>query len=323
MPLLETDLKSTFASGLYNSLALDHEERAISRDDKTAEGDIYNQGVMEAFAKFAKLDKAPPADPQLIAQKYPKQWIEFRTWQSAQLSAMVADAAQRIDPFMSYGVYSGYQYAPPLEGRTQQWYSVDWKKMAEMGKVQFGSAGYGGSAADLQNTAKALGTKTFIPAEMYVVNFLANVKALNSPDRFAYRLLSATLDSGARGGVNIWYLSVLDAGAYSAIAKVSNLLADVEPILLDGKRVDDALNLPREIDSANVFAWQLDQRRLVIVLNRSTTQDMTFRAAWKDKLASPDTTELVSGRKLGNAPLMETTLKPNGFAAFLTFSDGN
>lgn len=323
MPLLEDDLKSTFASGLYHSLVLDHEERALSRDGKTAEGDVYNPGVMEAFAKFAKLDKTPPADAAYIAEHDAAKWTDFRTWQSAQLSAMVADALQKIDPLAGYGVYSGYEYAPPLEGRTHQWYSVDWRQMAAAGKIQFGSAGYYGSAADIQNTAKALDGRPFTPAEMFVVNFVSNAKTLPEPDAFASRLLAAALNGGGKGGVNVWYLSVLDAGAYSAIAKVSRLLADVEPFLLDGKRADDSLNLPRDVDASNVFVYQSDERRLVIVLNRSTTQNMNFRAAWKDKIANPDTTELVSGKHLGNAALLETTLQPNQFAAFLTFSDGN
>jgi hypothetical protein len=50
---------------------------------------------------------------------------------------------------------------------------------------------------------------------------------------------------------------------------------------------------------------------------------MNFRAAWKEKLPAPDTKELVSEKNLGNASLLEATLKPNEFAAFLTFSDGN
>jgi hypothetical protein len=321
-PLLQDDLKSILATGLYHGVVLDHEERAISRDNKIAEGDIYNPGTMEAFANFAKLDETPAANPALIAEKYPAQWIAFRTRQSAQLSAIVADALQAVEPFASYGLYSGYQYAPPLEGRTQQWYSVDWNTMASEGKIQFGSAGYGGSAADLKSTASALGDKPFIPAAMYVVNFQAPVQWLQPPDHFAARLLSSTLSGDARGGFNVWYLSVLDAAAYSAIAQVSRLLADVEPFLLDGKQVNDALNLPRDVDAASVFAWQLEQRRLVIVVNRSA-QDMNFRAAWKEKLPVPDTKELVSGKNLGNASLLEATLKPNEFAAFLTFSDGN
>ena len=321
MPLLEEDLKNTLSDGLYSNVQLDHEVRALSRDNKTAEGDIYNPGTMEAFAKFAKLDKTPPADPAFIAAHYADQWTNFRTWQSAQLSAMLADALQNVDPLAGYGLYSGYEYAPPLQGRTHQWYSVNWHQMASEGKVQFGSAGYYGSSADIRSTAAALGEKPFIPAEMFVVNFVSHAKSLPEPDAFASRLLAAALDGGGHG-VNVWYLSVLDAGAYSAIAKVSHLLADAEPFLLDGKRADDLLNLPRDIDPANVFVYQLGERRLAMVLNRSA-QTMNFRAAWKDKITKPNTTELVSGKNLGDAPLMETVLKPNEFAAFLTFSDGN
>ena len=323
MPLLKADIQEAMASGLYHRLVLDHEERALSRDGKSAEGDIFNPGTMEAFTKFAKLDTTPTADPTYIAEHYAKQWTDFRTWQSAQLSAMVADALQEIDPLAEYGLYSGYEYAPPLEGRTHQWYSVDWHKMASEGKVQFGSAGYYGASADIQHTGEALDGKPFIPAEMFVVNFVSNSKNLPEPDAFASRLLAAALNGGGRGGVNVWYLSVLDAGAYSAIAKVSHLLADVESFLLDGKRADDLLNLPRGVDPQNVFVYQLGQRRLVIVLNRSATQNLSFRAAWKDQIIKPDTTELVSGTHLGDARLLQTTLKPYQFAAFLTFSDGN
>jgi|GEM_PF-3427529 len=323
MPLLKADLQQTLSSGLYHSVVLDHEERALSRDGKTAEGDIYNPGTMEAFAKFAKLDKTPPADAAYIAEHNAQQWTDFRTWQSAQLSAMVADALQEIDPLIEYGLYSGYEYAPPLEGRTHQWYSVDWHKMASEGKVQFGSAGYYGAAADIRHTADALNGKPFIPAEMFVVNFVSKAKTLPEPGAFASRLLAATLNGGGKGGVNIWYLSVLDAGAYSAIAKVSHLLADVESFLIDGKRADNLLHLPRGVDPQNVFVYQLGQRRLAIVLNRSATQTLDFRAAWKDQIIKPDTTELVSGAHLGNQKLLQATLKPYQFAAFLTFSDGN
>src|SRR5690606_8580681 len=153
---LEANLKAIFDSGLYRSFVLDHEERALSRDGKAAEGDVYNPGTVEAFAQFANLEKIPPRDAAYIAEHHAEKWVDYRTWQSAQLSAMVADALQNVNPLASYGLYSGYEYAPPLEGRTRSSYSVDWKQMAEQGKVQFGSAGYYGSAADLRNTAAAL-----------------------------------------------------------------------------------------------------------------------------------------------------------------------
>ncbi len=321
MPVLEESLKQTLASGLYHSLILDHEERAVSRDGLSADGDLYNPGTVEDFARFAKLDKAPPADAAYIAKHHADQWTEYRTWQSAQLSAIVADALQSIDPLLTYGLYSGYEYAPPLDGSTHRWYSVNWHQMAKEGKIQIGTAGYYGSRADIQNTAQALGKLPFTPAEMYAENFVAPRKTLPEPDAFASRLLAATLNGGGRG-VNLWYLSVMDAGAFSAVARVSHLLADAEPFLMDGQRADSLLNLARDIDPANVYVYQLGERRLVIVLNRSA-QELKFRAAWKEKLRLPDTTELVSGKKLGESPLMEITLAPHQFAAFLTFSDGN
>ncbi len=321
MPVLEESLKNTLSSGLYHSLVLDHEERAISRDGLIADGDLYNPGTMEAFTKFAGIDKAPPADAAYIAKHHADQWTNYRTWQSAQLSAIVADAVQKVDPLLTYSLYSGYEYAPPLDGSTHRWYSVNWHQMAKEGKIQSGTAGYYGSRADIQNTAQALGKLSFTPAEMYAENFVAARKTLPEPDAFASRLLAATLNGGGHG-VNLWYLSVFDAGAFSAVARVSHLLADAEPFLMDGQRADNLLNLARDTDPANVFVYQLGERRLVIVLNR-TAQELKFRAAWKEKLRLPDTTELVSGKKLGESALMETTLAPYQFAAFLTFSDGN
>lgn len=321
LPILEESLKNTLVSGLYHSLVLDHEERALSRDGQIADGDLYNPGTTEAFARFAGIDKAPPADAAYIAKHHADQWTRYRTWQSAQLSTIVADALQKVDPLLTYSLYSGYEYAPPLEGSTHRWYSVNWHQMAKEGKIQSGTAGYYGSRADIQNTAQALGDLPFTPAEMYAENFVAPRKTLPEPDAFASRLLAATLNGGGHG-VNLWYLSVFDAGAYSAVARVSRLLADVEPFLIDGQRADTLLNLSRDVDPANVYVYQLGERRLVIVLNRSA-QELKFRAAWKEKLRLPDTTELVSGKKLGESPLMEATLAPHQFAAFLTFSDGN
>lgn len=323
MPLLEKDVKAQLRDGFYKALVNDNEIRGMNREGTLAYGDIHNPGAMQAFAKWAKLDETVPPDPKLIASEHGKQWVDYRCWQSAQLSRMLSEAIHKSDPTASYGFYSGYQHGGRLAGFSRQLYSVDWHNIATEGKVDFGCAGYYGSPVDLASTQKALGEAPYIPAEMYMEHFSEKRRTMPTPDEFALRLAAALMDSGGKGGVTLWYLPVFDGAAFSAVSRVSQWMAEIEAFLLDGERLStEALRLSNNVDPDSIFAWALGERRLVVFLNRAK-KPLHLRFGWTNPLPKPDTVDVLTGRSYGAAPLVEATLKPTSFAAFITASEGN
>ncbi len=323
MPLLIEDLRSQLGSTNYRAVVNDNEVRGMDREGKIAYGDIHNPGAMEAFAQWAKINEPVPANPAHIAEHYREQWISYRCWQSAQMSALLAEAIATIDPTLGYGLYSGYEYDGKFDNFTRQLYSVDWGQMVQEGKIQFGCAGYYGGRRDLAATARALGEVPYIAAEMFIEHFLEHKRRMPGPDEFKLRLLSALLDSGGKGGLTLWYLPVFEGAAFSATAQVSQIMSEIEDFLLDGERVsNDSLSLSRNIDPASTFAYTLGERRLVIIINRGKTR-LPARVAWKNAVPKPDTVEIVSGKRLGHTALIETTIAPMSYVAFLTASEGN
>lgn len=307
--------------GRYDGITNDNEEKAITREKTVARGDVYTPITIEAFKKRYNIDPAEKLTPESIAQKYADQWVDFRCWQSAEMAQLLGDAIAEVDPTLEYGYYSGHKYVGSLAGFTKNMYATDWDLLAQKG-IHFGSSGYYGSIDDYAATTKALAASgvRHIPAEMYIENFLDFARAMPTYEQFRYRLMNSLMYGN--GGFAIWYLQVMDAAAFYATSEVAAVSSEIEDFLLDGERVDDQLAIPPTMDKRAVFAYQLGQKRMVVVMNHSA-RTMNVRLAWKNPIRKPDTVEIVTGKNLGDSKMMTAILKPKDFAVFITLSEGN
>jgi activator of HSP90 ATPase len=155
---------------------------------------------------------------------------------------------------------------------------------------------------------------------MFIENFVAFNRAMPTPDDFTYRLMKSVMYGS--GGVAVWYAQVLDAAAYSAIAKVSAVTTEIENFLLDGTRCDKDLAIPPMFDKKAVFAYKLGEKRCVVVFNHSG-KNKKIRLSWRTFINKPDTVELVTKRQLAASKVLDANLKPHSFAVFVTLSEGN
>ena len=311
-------IKSRVA-GRYDGIINDNEERALTRDRTEVKGDLYTPVTIAEFKKQAGIDPNEKLTPVIILQKYADKWVTFRSWQCAQMSAILSESISEVDLSLDYGYYSGYKHVGKLSDFTRYAYATDWDLLAKEGHLQFGSAGYYGSTQDIASTRKALGEVPYIPAEMFTENFTSMRSAPNA-NAFTYRLMCALMYGN--GGFGIWYHQVLDGAAYSAISQVSAIAAEIEDYLLDGARCDDELVIPPGIDSDAVMAYKLGEKRVVVVFNHSA-KTRVFKLSWKNPIIKPDTVEIVSGKNLGSSQILNTELKPAGFAVFVLLSEGN
>ncbi len=306
----------------YTAVTNDNEESAIARDKTYIRGDIYTPITMQAFKEFAHIDAAEELTPEIILEKYSEKWVDFRCWQSAQMSALLSDVLFELDASVEYGYYSGHKYVGNLAGFTRNMYATDWGLLAKEGGIQFGSSGYYGSTDDYTATTETLGVIPHIPAEMYIENFLDKHRAMPEPENFSYRLMNSLMYGS--GGFAVWYLQVLDGAGYYAVSNISAIAAEIEDYLLDGEDCESELvvrSIPA-IDSNAVFAYQLGQKRLVVFMNHSG-KPKQIKYKWKTPIRKPDTVEIVSGKQYAAAESIDIELAPKSYAVFVTLSQGN
>lgn len=306
--------------GRYDGVINDNEEKAFTKGRKQIRGDLYTPITMELFRKRAGVSADVELTPEVITAKYAEEWIDFRCWQSAQMSSIFSKAVSELDPTLTYGYYSGHKYVGELAGFTRYMYATDWELLVETGGLHFGSSGYYGSIKDYAATTEALGDIPHIPAEMFIENFSDFVRPMPAPEEFSYRLMNSLMYGS--GGFAVWYMQVLDGAGFYAISKVSAIAAEIEDFLLDGQRCDEELVIPPAFDKKAVFAYRLGARKLVVVINHSA-KAKNVRLTWRKPIAKPNTVEIVTSRNLAASGIMDAKLPPKGFAVFVTLSEGN
>lgn len=304
----------------YDGLTNDNEESALTRDKKEIKGDLYTPVTIELFRSRAGIDKNEKLTPDVIVEKYADKWVQFRCWQSVQMSAMLSETLHKAAPKLTYGYYSGHKYVGELAGFSENMYATDWDLLAKEGKIDFGSSGYYGSTDDYYATTTALGGIPHVPAEMFIEGFGDFARPMPEPNEFAYRLMNSLMYGS--GGFAIWYAQVLDGAGFYAISKVSDIAAEIENYIIDGVRCEDELIIPPMFDRNAVFAYQLGQKRLVVLINHSG-KTKNVQISWKKPISKPDTVEMISGKHFGSSQIMDASLSAKSFAVFITLSEGN
>lgn len=306
--------------GKYDGVTNDNEEKALTRKTGEPRGDLYTPMTLELFHKRAGIEEDVELTPEVIAEKYADEWVDFRCWQSAKMSSILSQALLEVDPGIAYGYYSGHKYVGDLAGFSKSMYATDWEMLARLGGIHFGSSGYYGSVDDYAATTEALDPIPHIPAEMFIENFVSFGRDMPEPDIFTYRLMNSLMYGS--GGFAVWYAQVLDGAAFHSISRVASITAQIEDFLLDGTRCDQELALGANVDKNAVFAYRLGAKRLVVLLNHSGKKRI-FRYGWKKDIIKPDTVEIVSGKNYGDSQFFTVQLEPKSFAVFITLSEGN
>ncbi|MEN6306034.1 MAG: sugar-binding protein [Armatimonadia bacterium] len=250
---LEDDMAQAVSNGKYQGADIDVEDPVI--DPPTY---CFCPRCFAAFARQAGLPDDTKLTPEMMTKEYRDKWTAFRCGQNAQLVKHIGLGVKRGCPGIEFSVYSGTQ------GKyTMEHYGVDWKLMAPY--LDLGIAGYGGARGAVQETVKALAPVPFMGGEMYYLSNTSADSAAPNPLTWRNRLLRQCLDSGGVG-VLIWWLPVMDGGAFYYTSEAAAVLARYEEIFSKGQRCDADVKvdgLPRN----DWFAFQLGKDRLVLLLN--------------------------------------------------------
>lgn len=308
----------------YDIFIDDIEERALHKG--VAYGDLHSPATMRRFRKQAGIAEDVELTPEIIVREYPQEWVDFRCWESTQWAKLVSQAVRRADPSAVCGYYSGYHNAAAKADRTGQplgtraGYSTDWELLGQAGFLDFGSAGYFGQHRELTDTRRALGDVPFVPGEMFIENFLRLNWQLPSASYFTRRLMWAMLTGGGHG-VYVWYLQVLDAAGYAAIDTVAYVASQTEDIVLDGEDCADELALPEELTKCDVFAYRLEDRRAIFVLN-GTDKTVEGAIGWRSKLPEARADELLSREQQNASEGIKYSVPSGGVSVFMVRSTG-
>ncbi len=275
------------AGKTFKYVILDCERGAFKSNGSKITNDLsaYN---LRRFAAAYGIEGVP--SPEIIAEKYREQWIEYCCKLSAEFAALLEPAARRLVPGCKYEIYSGYQYA---DGETRRTYAVDWKMMGKCGMDAAG-AGYFGSYKDITGTAEAIRPVPLIPAEMFLENFMStgNPMPRLNVEVFAYRLIQVYLWSGCNG-MQIWHGGVLTGPGLVAV-DIFKQFVNATCDLTDGATpvpADSIVRVAPRDAASNVYCFQKNGKTAVIVLN-PTDAEKNVRLNFHAKTAPPQTLRL-------------------------------
>ncbi|MEA4862288.1 MAG: hypothetical protein AB7F40_10170 [Victivallaceae bacterium] len=286
--LLFRDFFNFMTSGkTFKYVILDCERGAFKSNGTRITNDLspYN---LRRFAAAYGIEGA--LSPEIIAEKYRDQWIEYCCKLSCEFAALLEPIARKLVPSCKYEIYSGYQFQ---DGETKRTYAVDWEMMKKCGMDAAG-AGYFGSYKDITATADAIRPVPLIPAEMFLENFMStgNPMPRLKVEVFAYRLIQVYLWSGCNG-MQIWHGGVLTGPGLVSV-DIFKQFVNATCDLTDGATrvpVEEIARVSPRDAVSNVYCFQKDGKAAVIVLNPSDT-DKTIRLNFRSNQAKPQTLKL-------------------------------
>jgi hypothetical protein len=308
----------------YVSVTYDAERGAFSGGKAVGDLSAYS---LAKFRTFAGLPEDTVLDAAVITARHRSEWTAYNCQLTVEFAKLFREYLNENHPQLSFEIYSGYQFdTGPNQNRTRELYSVDWAKLADVG-FDSAIAGYFGSRTDIQNTAAALrGRAALIPAEMYVENFNREKFVERPFDKWSIRLLQSYL-AGSRRGLGLWYANVMDGNALLAIDRITTLIARTEETLVNGVEDDKSIIVQPRTDAGAVTVLRHGGYVLAVAVNpddRPKTIRLNLAGfnlkGYTGELA---VTDVMTGKKIAPAKVLEIEIAPRDFRALQIFEDGN
>ncbi len=257
----------------------------------------YCPRCLADFAAAAKLPAPPnPADLQRL---HGKAWIDFMTQRQADIAGLLRDAIHEVLPGVVFTVYSGYQCDD-----THRIYGIDWRKLD--GKIDIASAGYGRNPVTLAATRAALpNTPIILGAIVHPYRFTERFP----PRAFTAAQLMRRM-SDASAGILLYYYPTMDGRSFSALAKVTKVVAAHEECFLRSENHVERLQLQGGGEAEAALLADGRGGQLLLLMNgsnkaRAITCGLPGAKAFADVLTGKTATNPVT-----------VTLPPGDIAAF-------
>lgn len=201
----------------------------------------------------AELELGTKLDPEVIQDRYERQWIDFMAYRVAQIFRKFRDTIHRLAPGTKFSVYSGYQ-TPENPKR----YGVDWDYVGDLQACDRAGCGYGRPADAIPATIDGLNGIPVLFGEL--ARPYDTKETIPPVPMTKARLLRRALDS--TGGVLIYSRLPLDGRSWYAIAETTRLVAAYEELFITGKRT-----VLRGCDEATVQVLGNGKTTLVCAMN--------------------------------------------------------
>ncbi|MEA4861953.1 MAG: hypothetical protein AB7F40_01970 [Victivallaceae bacterium] len=310
----------TTAGKEFQVIIYDAEAGCIRRDH--IEGDLTAYGL-EKFSKEIGSEKV--LTPEQIFKDHAEQWMWFNCRQSNEIAKLSREAIDEFYPSRLFMVYSGYEYDDDYKDLTRRNYSIDWKSMGD-NFLDYAGAGYYGSADQIRHTFEVLeGRATFVPADMYLENFLSHQSA-PTVGQWKMRLIRTFMNSGMRG-VSLWYSAVMDGAALEAVSEFTRFALLVEDFAIRGHLDSNAITVSPRTEADNVYVIRDSKQAKVVLLNNSDAAK-TFSLTLNDFKIKGYTsdiqiTDIVSGEKFPAQRTIRIKVPPMGYRVIHILDDGN
>lgn len=304
----------------FEVIIYDAEAGCLRRDH--IEGDLTAYGL-EKFSKEVKASAT--LNPQQIFKDYAEQWMWFNCRQSNEIARLSREAIDELYPGKLFMVYSGYEYDDDHRDMTRKNYSIDWKSMGD-NFLDYAGAGYYGSADQIRHTFEVLkGRTTFVPADMYLENFLSTQSA-PTVGQWKMRLIRTFMNSGMRG-VSLWYSAVMDGAALEAVSEFTRFTLLVEDFAIRGQLDPNAITVSPRTEAENVYVIRDSKQAKVVILNSTdaaTTLSLTLND-FKIKGYTSDIqiTDMVTGEKFPAQKVIRLKVPPMSYRVIHILDDGN
>ena len=213
---------------------------------------------------LAELRKAADIAPDVelngdvILERCREAFTRLRCRQNAELASHIRAAIKRVDATIEFSLYSGFECL-----RTKEHYGVDWAMMRP--HLDLGIAGYGGNRELIHDTRDALGDVPFMGGEMFYLSDADDSQPAPDPRRWRNRLLRQFVESGCRG-VLIWWLPVMEGGAFYATSEAAEIIAEFEGFFEQAGRCDEQVQV-RGLPSDHWCALEHEGRRMVLLFS--------------------------------------------------------
>ncbi|MDD4818420.1 MAG: hypothetical protein PHI85_10685 [Victivallaceae bacterium] len=287
------------------------------------------EGDLSEYSR-AKFSREVGADHTLTAEEifdnHRDAWMWFNCRQTNSIAAAARSMIDEYYPGVLFYIYSGYEYDFGAEkDMSRRSYSVDWNSAADT-LPDYAGAGYYGTRDDLRHTNEVLdGRTTFIPADMYLENFL-HEGAAPTTDQWKMRLIRTFMNSGMRG-MALWYSAVMDGSALIAVSEFVRFVELVEDFALRGHLDENAITVTPKSEAENVYVIR-DSRQAKVVLLNSGNRPKTFSLTLNDFKIKGYTsdiqiTDLTTGEKMAAAKTLRLTVAPMSYRVIQILDDGN
>lgn len=239
---------------------------------------------IHALRQHANIPANAVVTRENVREKWLKQWIDFRCWQTAQVAGVLRKAVKKANPDCLFTAYSGY-HGPTTQTR----YGVDWRYMRK--HVDQVWCGYGRPVEAIKATHEAIGDCPFNGGEL--AWYGAHVYDLSRFKTCFFRRMS---DSGS--GVMTYFNWIVDGRFHSGVSDVASVAADFEAFFdwdIDEtgqhhsryRRDDTLVKVTGDGTKEDVAVLIHGSERLVFLFNEKTAarQFEVEHQAWEPDLA--------------------------------------